>query len=187
MKDLIDRYKIPKAHEIMSKDVKVFTPSSSIVEVLKTFNDKGISSAPVVLEDDKKKVVGFITGKDCLNSITNCSFFDDCIDKNVGSIMTKNVVDLDAEMNLFEIESKLKKMSLRYAPVTDKEKNLVGIITRRDLMKAIEKIINETGNYKEKINTPRHATQRDEAREKVLNRTGAFGFKMKTKEEGPHL
>ena len=53
-----------RAHQIMSRDLVTLTPSSSIVDAIRLFNQNTLSCLPVV--DEHKHVLGIVTWRDVL-------------------------------------------------------------------------------------------------------------------------
>ena len=56
------------------------------------------------------------------------------ISKNVSSIMSKDVINLDIESNLIQAEKLFKKYGIRHLPITDKGQ-IVGILSENDLLR----------------------------------------------------
>ncbi len=154
MKDILSRYNFPKVSEFMTKKVISFTPDQNSLDVVKYFNTHHISAAPVLDPSDSTKLIGFITEKDCMELIANGSFFDECIETPIDTYMTKNVITVSDQMDIFEVESLFRAHGIGHAPVVDKNGHLVGILGRRDILLAFEQVLDRINLFKEEYNVP---------------------------------
>lgn len=68
--------------------------------------------------------------------------------------MSKKVAIAENNWDMFELESFFVSNHLRSAPLVDSENHLVGIVTRRDALIALQKCIEERQEYKKDIKTP---------------------------------
>ncbi len=105
-----------------------------------------ISGAPVV--DKKNNLLGILSEKDCLRIFTSKSIknmsLKDTIDLGRGTVeqyMTLSVSTIDQDMDLFTVAEIFIKNHFRRMPVLNGNK-LVGQISRRDVLKAIQDITN---------------------------------------------
>lgn len=115
---------------IMTTDiiaVKRQTPISRVIEILLENNITGL---PVVSDD--MTLVGIISEKDLLNLLSDLK--DDSA--KVEDFMTKDVVSFDKDEDLIAICECLIKNHFRRVPIVEEEK-LVGIISRKDIIKYI--------------------------------------------------
>lgn len=142
----------PKVKDILTKDVVVFSPNYSPLEAVMGFNKHRISSAPIVNEN--QEVVGFLSENDLIKCIGSCLFFDEKRNPNIETIMTKEVSFADPEWDIFVLENFFVENHIRTAPVVDKDGHLLGIISRRDALHALEKIMKDRDEYKKEIKTP---------------------------------
>jgi CBS domain-containing protein len=99
-----------------------------------------ISGTPVL--DDNKNMVGILTEKDCLRIMANGSFYD-MPSGPVSRYMTARVHSVKPEMDIFVVADLFLKHHFRRVPVLDGKK-LVGQISRRDVLKAVQ----DTSNVK---------------------------------------
>jgi CBS domain containing-hemolysin-like protein len=102
--------------------------STSPSECLKIYRDKDINRIPVY-EKNKNDVTGMVHFFDALSAI----------DKNEKDLRNclKNMVELDANMNLQEAFYKLRRQKEAIAVVIDKSKKKLGIIRLRDILRHI--------------------------------------------------
>lgn len=149
--------------DFMTKKVIYLKPDNSIKEAIDKFVKYRISGVPVL---ENKKIVGIISEKNILESIdayipkvhfdtdnlfsiilTSIKNKDEFegIRKQiieagkilVKDIMKKDVTTIDYNKKIFEAARIMNKYKLNRIPVV-KNNKLVGIITRADIMKALE-------------------------------------------------
>jgi len=147
-----------KVSELMTKEVLTVSPEMSVREAAKMLFAREISGLPVV--DENKKVVGMITEKEIIamalpkyteelrdfDIILNEEPFQKKVadaDKiKVKDIMRREVLCVNEDVSVAEVARLMIAKKQRRIPVLDKEKKLVGIIARADIVKEIAK---ETG------------------------------------------
>ena len=93
-----------------------------------------ISGAPVV--DRNNDICGILSEKDCLRVFANGSFYN-MPGGAVSQFMTQTDATVSAETDLFSVAVIFLKHSYRRLPVV-KGKKLVGQISRRDVLRAIQ-------------------------------------------------
>ncbi len=121
-----------KIEDIMTKDVITVNKETTIQEAIRIIVENNITGLPVV--DKKMQLVGIISEKDVM--ILMC---------NVGSrggkvedFMTRKVVSFDKEDSLVEVCDCLLKNHFRRVPIiAGPKKKLVGIITRKNIVRSI--------------------------------------------------
>lgn len=120
------------AKEIMTRDLIRATEDMTIEEALKVLINHRITGLPVV--DKKGKMKGVISEYDILSQISgskkkSARIFQDKIS------YSKKIDAITEDTPLSKIVSEFIDTKYRRLPVIDRKGNLVGIITRRDLMK----------------------------------------------------
>ncbi len=120
------------AKEIMTSDLVHATDDMTIEDALKILINNRITGLPVV--DKKGKMTGVISEYDILSQISkakkkNSTVFQDKI------LFSKKVDAITENTPLSIIVKEFIDTKYRRLPVIDKDGKLVGIITRRDLMK----------------------------------------------------
>ena len=93
-----------------------------------------ISGAPVI--DDDNNLVGILSEKDCLRIFANGSFYD-MPGGPVSKFMTDAVLTVIPNSDLFSVADIFLKHNFRRMPVVEGKK-LVGQISRRDVLRAIQ-------------------------------------------------
>jgi CBS domain-containing protein len=107
--------------------VKRYTPLIRVVEILL---ENDITGLPVV--NDDMTLAGVISERDVLSLLFNVD--DDLV--KVEDFMTKDVVSFEQDDDFIAICECLEKSNFRRVPIT-KDGVLVGIISRRDIIKYI--------------------------------------------------
>lgn len=149
-----------KASDIMNSNVLSIGPNASVEEAVKILSQNQISGLPVV--DDKNRLIGIITERDIVvfssdlhiiplmsssnwispytdvSKISSSKRGYDLISKtNVEKVMTKKLYDVTGDSNWYEIVKLMKSGKINHIPVVDKERKLIGIITRTDMLNYI--------------------------------------------------
>ncbi|MCP5161861.1 MAG: CBS domain-containing protein [Hahellaceae bacterium] len=112
-----------------------FKATTSVEEVVKTLMKNHLVGAPVV--DENRKLIGFITEKDCIKEMLNDSYYSQ--DHQVASdIMRTNPLSISPDTDILKLaEEMMGKRPKMYPVVEDGE--IIGIITRADVLKALSK------------------------------------------------
>ena len=122
---------IPKqtVGDIASRDVKSFKIDCSVKEAAKKLVDNEIDGAPVIKDG---KVVGVFTLTDLVQAIA-----DDNENKSVGELMSTNVVIVNEDLKIANAIEVMLKKSISRLIIADNDNNLLGIVTRTDLINII--------------------------------------------------
>jgi CBS domain-containing protein len=141
-----------KIKEVMTKDITSISPQISAKEALDSLLKMEISGLPVI--DEKNKLVGMFTEKDILRNVLPSYIekvgrfvyeenpkligkkFQYLKDLSVSKLMCKDVVTVDENTSLCEVARLMLTQKIRRIPVLDKEKKVVGIVAREDIVRA---------------------------------------------------
>tara|TARA_B100000780_G_scaffold274046_1_gene238501 strand:- start:112 stop:567 length:456 start_codon:yes stop_codon:yes gene_type:complete len=126
------------ASDYMTTNVITFKADQEITDVIETIIQRKISGAPVV--NNKGEIKGIITEKDCLRVIYDEKYHN--LFPNQGKVinyMSKKVITVDFNIKINELASLFMKSNFRRYPVLRNGK-MVGVISRRDVLKACRKI-----------------------------------------------
>ncbi len=139
------------ASSLMNRHVKTVNEAMTLAEVVRFLADHELSVAPVVADDAGGKiVVGVISEKDCVDHLADDLFYGSPRPpRTVGTMMTRHPVCVAPETDLFSLCSLFASHSLRHAPVTDESGHLLGIVSRREILKSLEKVASETETRQE--------------------------------------
>ena len=114
--------------DVMSKDVKVVRPDTTIKEVVATMNKFGIGSIMVVQSD---KPVGIITERDVLRRIIELSLAPET--QTARHVMTSPITTINETASIEEAAKLMAKKKIKRLPVINDGK-LVGILTYTDIV-----------------------------------------------------
>jgi CBS domain-containing protein len=114
--------------DVMSKNVKVVRPDSSVKEVVATMNKFDIGSIIVV---QGKRPVGIITERDILRRIVQPCLAPETL--TARQVMTSPVLTITKIASIDEAAELMAKKKVKKLPVMDKQK-LVGIVTFTDIV-----------------------------------------------------
>ena len=128
---------IPTAAEMMTRRVVTLDPGLSIYEAMRMLLKKKISGAPVV--DANGEMLGILSEKDCFKVLA-AEAFDGVPEGCVRDFMTASVVTVKPEASIFDIVGLFLRSPFRRLPVIDEDGHLVGQISRRDVLSAIDSI-----------------------------------------------
>jgi CBS domain-containing protein len=115
---------------IMTTDVITVKKQTTIGQAIETLVDNDITGLPVV--NDDMTLAGIISEKDVLGLLSDLE--DDSA--KVEDFMTGDVVSFDQDEDLIAICECLVNSPFRRVPITAEEK-LVGVISRKDIIKYI--------------------------------------------------
>lgn len=141
-----------KVKEIMTKEVVSIKPDDNAKDALDMLFKMQISGLPVI--DEQGKLAGMFTEKDILSyvlpsyiervgrfiyeenpkSIKNK--FKELENLKVEQLMRKEVIRVDEDTTACEVAHIMLTEKVRRIPVLNKEKKVVGIVTREDIVKS---------------------------------------------------
>ena len=116
--------------ETMSRTPAVINSGSTVSDAGKKMLDEDVGSLIVV---DDAKIVGIITEKDIVRETTKNA--RDPAKTKVSEVMTRPVVTVSPETDLYDASITMTKRKIRRLPV-EKDGRLVGMVTQRDVMRA---------------------------------------------------
>lgn len=103
-------------------------PDNTIQDALNLMSKYRISGVPITVEG---KLVGIITNRDIV--------FETDYNRKISEVMTKeNLITACEGTTMTQAQELLKKHKIEKLPLVDKENNLIGLITIKDIEKAIK-------------------------------------------------
>ncbi len=128
IQDQVDEVlKVKRSESVMIEQPYTISVDSSVGYAKKIMHDFGISG--LLIEKDKK-LAGIITKRDLL--------FETNFDNNVTSVMSKDVVFAELGTTIEKAKDILHKNRIEKLPIIDKDKNIIGLITSKDILKMEE-------------------------------------------------
>lgn len=114
--------------DIMSKNVRIVRPDSSVKEVVATMNKFNIGSIIVV---QSNRPIGIITERDILRRIVEPCLAPETL--TARQVMTSPVLTISETTSIDEAAKLMAKRKIKKLPVMKKQK-LVGIVTLTDIV-----------------------------------------------------
>ena len=119
--------KVKRSESVMIEQPYTISIDSSVGYAKKIMNDFGISG--LLIEKDKK-LAGIITKRDLL--------FETNFENNISSVMSKDVVFAEMGTTIEKAKYILHKNRIEKLPIIDKDKQIIGLITSKDILKMEE-------------------------------------------------
>lgn len=145
------------AKEVMKKEVITVKPDTAVNQIAKLLYENNISGVPVV--NDENKLLGVVSETDLITKVSGPHLpahiqllggiiylarpheIEDELNKikavTAGEIMTKELITTDEEAEVSEVAALMVENKVNRIPVVSKDKKLVGIITRHDLLSVL--------------------------------------------------
>lgn len=117
----------------MNKRPVSFKPDSPVAEAVEKLLRSNQIGGPVL--DANKHVIGWISEQDCLHKMIESSYHCESA-ALVEDIMRTDVLSIDENASILELGQQMLLAKPKAYPVVE-DKRLVGIITRRDVLTAI--------------------------------------------------
>lgn len=124
--------------DYMATNLTTFTPEMEISQAIKFLNTHKISGAPVV--DEKGSLAGILSEKDCLKVALQSTYYEDWVGGVVSEYMTENVETVSDTASVVDLAEKFLSSSFKRFPVLNEEGDLVGQISRSDILRALDKL-----------------------------------------------
>lgn len=120
--------------DFMTRELVTFSPSTPIVEAIDTLVKTKISGAPVI--DNHGNLVGVLSEKDCMKVALDMKYHQE-YGGPVSDFMHTEVLTVQDDMSIAEVAEMFFTSSFRRYPVF-KDNQLVGQISRRDVLRALQ-------------------------------------------------
>ena len=121
--------------DYMTANLVTFTPDMDILDAINELVSKKISGASVV--DQHGNLVGILSERDCMKVALNAAYHEELGGK-VSEFMTTDVKTVQGNMSIVDLAELFYKKPLRRYAVFDEENRLIGQISRRDVLRALQ-------------------------------------------------
>ena len=135
------RVPIPTASEIMKRRLHTVSPDADLEEAVRSLLKKHHSAAPVV--DGEGKLVGVLSEHDCVSVLAQLAA-EEWQPGQVSDRMTAEVETVSLTDDVFALSTRFTQGRHRRLLVVEDGK-LVGLISRRDLLEALESMVTRMG------------------------------------------
>ncbi len=124
------------AEHVMQRTVFVLHPEMQVLDAVELLLQRGYSGAPVV-EDGR--LVGVFSERDALTAIAAAHYEDDP-PGTVAQHMRRDFDVVGAKTDLYEVASCFRDNPIRRLPVVDRDRRLLGIVSRGDVLLALKRL-----------------------------------------------
>lgn len=139
--------------DLMTKDVYTIKDTDKVIDLLRLFERKKITGAPVV--DNCNRLVGIITVGDILgriykpvplfdimyyvavldtDAIVNGEIYD-VLGKLVSELMTRKVITVSEDTEFADVAKIMSRHRFKKLPVVDSSNKLIGVISRGEIVR----------------------------------------------------
>lgn len=118
----------------MRRKLLTLTPGTSVMDAIALLLKHSISGAPVI--DQVGRLVGVLSELDCTNHLVHCIGHNEPTGW-VRNLMTKECRTVPPDATLLTVAHHFNNLNVRRLPVVDEQAQLLGQISRRDLMRAL--------------------------------------------------
>jgi CBS domain-containing protein len=120
--------------DYMSARMVTINKQQSVLDVAKRMTERNVSS--VVITDDKDRIVGILTERDIVRSVTNGV---EASRASASSLMTHPIVSIEPDLSIEDAARIMAQKKVRHLMVQDpSSQQVIGIITLTDLAKYIK-------------------------------------------------
>ncbi len=150
-----------KVKDIMEKDIKTIGPDESVKILADMFIKEKVGGVPVV--SDKGELLGIVTEADLIVQDARIHFptyihlldsfiylpssverfdreFKKALGATVKDIMTTEVITATDDKTVEDVATLMMDKSISRVPIVSKAGKLIGIVTKRDIVRVISKI-----------------------------------------------
>jgi CBS domain-containing protein len=120
-----------KLSDIMTRDVQVLAPSSTVQQAAEQMSKLDVGAIPVC---DGKKLLGMITDRDI--AIRSSAKGQDPKATKVTDVMTAEVAWCFDDASIEDVARTMQSKQIRRLPVVDRNKQLVGIVALADVARS---------------------------------------------------
>lgn len=128
------------AEQYMTRTVTTVTRQTTMRELEKLFEKHDFNSFPVV---EQGKILGIVTKFDFLRAFAFTTgqmvpHYDELMRRPVGEMMTEAVVHVEPAAPLTRVLQLMVNLKSRSVPVLGPDRQLVGMISREDVIRALK-------------------------------------------------
>ncbi|MEZ4268776.1 MAG: CBS domain-containing protein [Myxococcota bacterium] len=123
------------AADIMDSSELTLTPEIALVTAMRTLLRSKVTGAPVI--DADGRICGMLTEKDCLSAVLRQAM-EGAPGATVGDFMTSPAETVSPSAQLLDITRIFLSRPFRKIPVVDADGRVLGQVSRRDLLRALE-------------------------------------------------
>lgn len=139
---------LPTARDCMTTTILTLSPEDDLFESMGKLLENHFAAAPVVDEDNR--VLGILTEKDCLRSLSNFAYDDDLEGGRVKDFQSEVKVSCRPNMDIFGVSNHFLATNFPLLPVIEDDR-LVGVISRRDTLRGVQELRRRLDSARRKL------------------------------------
>lgn len=133
----------PLVTEYMTRDLITFSKDTEIEQVIESLLKNKITGAPVL--NERGEVIGMIDDKDCLKMVFGSAYYNQPGGKEtVNSYMSTIMKSISHKADIIDAANIFLQTTYKRLLVMDDSDRLVGQISRRDVLRAINDLNHNT-------------------------------------------
>ncbi|WP_417684633.1 CBS domain-containing protein [Pseudidiomarina gelatinasegens] len=125
-----------KVVDYMNRHPVRFAPDMSIEAAVSILLQSSQRGGPVV--DEQNKLVGFLSEQDCLAAMLRDTYHNEQSATVSDCMYQGEVVTVDANTSVTDLAQQMTANKPKMYPVINTDRQLVGVITRSDILRAID-------------------------------------------------
>lgn len=122
------------AAHLMQRSVFVLAPHMPVLDAVRDLLQRGFSGAPVVLDG---RIVGTFSERDALTALA-AAHYEDEPPGTIAQHMRTEFDVVGATADIYEVASVFRDSPIRRVPVVAPDRRLLGILSRGDVLKALQ-------------------------------------------------
>ncbi len=122
--------------DYMTQSIMTFRPEQDVIAAARILAQRGFSGAPVV--DDTGNLAGILSDTDCIRAMVKFGFDPDWRGL-VSEFMSPNVETVELDDSILDVAQRFTEKRYRRYPVME-DNRVVGVISRIDVLRALERI-----------------------------------------------
>lgn len=131
-----ERGPIYHAYQVMSREVMTLRPEAPVEQAWHALSSRGVGQAPVL--DAEHRLQGLVSTADLLKVLNvEAGTLRDVLMRTAGEVMTSPVVSTDPITDIRRVAQVLLDYSLPAVPVVSESGELLGIISRGDILRTV--------------------------------------------------
>ncbi|NHO64848.1 CBS domain-containing protein [Aestuariicella hydrocarbonica] len=144
-----------KVSDCMSHQFVSFSPSTHVVEAAIELVKNELLGGPVI--NDAGHLVGWISEQDCIGAVSQVAYYSERV-AMVEDVMSRDVTSVDGDRNAMDLAEDMKKHRRKVYPVVDSSNKVLGVISRRHILRAMCTLImdSEKGAFSRGGHNPPH-------------------------------
>jgi|JI7StandDraft_1071085.scaffolds.fasta_scaffold03050_8 CBS domain-containing protein len=122
--------------DIMQRHPLTFNTQMSLVAAVDLLVERGVSGGPVL--NAQSQVIGFLSEHDCIRRMLMAAYYDETV-ALVQDVMKTSPMTVAPELALEDMAQLIVANTPKLYPVVDDDRRLLGVVSRGDVLKALDR------------------------------------------------